>query len=213
MGFAHQLKMELVLRDGVTEGEAMAALEPLVSYLDEDTRTTSVADGILSWDSSGEVSWDFGDLVEESVARLNGLVGCAGEVILHDDSTADRDAAVTEYEVGTPEMIAEARMVRIRGDAVVAIMALTGDSRVECESIVQEIDGSPTDVCREGSYSGKVLSIEDGILTQRIGRNNETTRHRVAALVGDVAVGEVVNIAYANGVGVVGGREKAALER
>lgn len=70
-------------------------------------------------------------------------------------------------------------------------------------------DGSPAVVC-EGHYSGRVLEVADGIVTQKINRDGATVRHATANLSKDVREGELVEIRYRrHGVGEVG----AGIER
>ncbi len=57
-----------------------------------------------------------------------------------------------------------------------------------------------------GRHIGMVLRIEAGIVEQRTGRGGEVTLHREAGLSSQVAVGDLVDIDYRNGVGVVAER-------
>ncbi len=63
------------------------------------------------------------------------------------------------------------------------------------------------DVVTDGSYSGKILDVDDGVVIQKIGRGGEAARHAVSALSRRVYEGEIVDITYVNGVGIVGGKE------
>lgn len=65
--------------------------------------------------------------------------------------------------------------------------------------------GKPADpeVCSAGMFSGPILSVEDGVFLQRVGRNGQTVKHAVANLNLVPAVGEVVDIRYTNGQGAV----------
>lgn len=58
----------------------------------------------------------------------------------------------------------------------------------------------------DGSYSGKILDVVDGIAIQKTGREGETVRHVLSRLSDPVAIGDVVDIRYKDGRGVVGGR-------
>lgn len=67
------------------------------------------------------------------------------------------------------------------------------------------------DVVSQGSFSGKILSVADGVATQRINRAGDTVQHDVSRLSAPVAVGDVVDVQYRDGgVGVVGGLERGA---
>ena len=57
----------------------------------------------------------------------------------------------------------------------------------------------------DGFYTGKVLDIDAGVVTQRINRAGDVVRHSLAQLSVKVSIGDAVHIAYRGGVGVVGG--------
>lgn len=57
-----------------------------------------------------------------------------------------------------------------------------------------------------GLFIGKILGIENGLVEQRIGRVGETVWHSMADLSAPVQVGEVAEIAYLDGKGIVKGR-------
>lgn len=59
---------------------------------------------------------------------------------------------------------------------------------------------------REGIHSGRVVSIEGGIMTQRVNREGKTKLHDLRALSMPVEVGQVVDIKYVGGEGQVGGQ-------
>jgi hypothetical protein len=52
-------------------------------------------------------------------------------------------------------------------------------------------------------FSGLVLSVANGIVTQKINRDGKTAVHDFLKLSVPVAPGEVVAIKYINGIGVV----------
>lgn len=58
-------------------------------------------------------------------------------------------------------------------------------------------------VVTEGVFSGLVLSVANGIVTQKINRDGKTAVHDFLKLSVPVAPGEVVAIKYINGIGVV----------
>lgn len=58
----------------------------------------------------------------------------------------------------------------------------------------------------QGAFSGMVMNVSEGVATQKINRNGDTVQHALSSLSGPVVVGSVVDIAYVNGVGVVGGQ-------
>ena len=66
----------------------------------------------------------------------------------------------------------------------------------------------PVDVFNKSIYSGKVLSVADGVVTQKINRDGNTVRHDASKLSEAVQEGDVVDIKYGFGVGVVSGLDK-----
>lgn len=56
---------------------------------------------------------------------------------------------------------------------------------------------------QQGTHIGPILSIEDGVAVQRTNRNGSVVRHAVSALARPVVVGDLVEIAYRDGVGSV----------
>lgn len=74
--------------------------------------------------------------------------------------------------------------------------------------------GSALDVVRVGDYNGKVINIVDGVATQKVGRDpDRVVRHDMSNLSRNVAIGDVVDINYRGGVGVVGGRAMSEVGR
>lgn len=65
------------------------------------------------------------------------------------------------------------------------------------------------DVVSRGEFSGLVLSIADGRVTQKVNRDGSTVQHKTSALSVPVVIGSVVDIRYIDGVGVVGGKALA----
>lgn len=65
------------------------------------------------------------------------------------------------------------------------------------------------DVISEGFHSGKVFTVVGGVATQKVGRDpDKIVRHDMSKLSRNVVAGEVVDINYVGGVGVVGSRTK-----
>ncbi|CAG0974455.1 hypothetical protein RHDC4_01492 [Rhodocyclaceae bacterium] len=58
-------------------------------------------------------------------------------------------------------------------------------------------------VVMNGRHSGRILDIDDGLAVQKVGRGNEQVTHSLARLSRQVAVGDVVDIAYHEGRGEV----------
>lgn len=59
----------------------------------------------------------------------------------------------------------------------------------------------------EGNFSGRIIDVTDGVVVQRINRL-DTVRHDASKLSAAVKEGDVVDIGYRGGVGVVGGLDK-----
>ena len=57
----------------------------------------------------------------------------------------------------------------------------------------------------EGLFVGRVMDVTGGIVTQKINRDGDTVRHDLRSLSVPVGAGEVIEIKYAGGVGVVTG--------
>lgn len=57
----------------------------------------------------------------------------------------------------------------------------------------------------DGRYNGKVLAISDGVVSQKIGRSGEIANHFLSRLSAAVVPGDVVDIVYKNGTGIVSG--------
>ena len=62
-------------------------------------------------------------------------------------------------------------------------------------------------VSKTGFFSGKILDVGDGIVIQKTGRHGESVRHAVDSLSRTVIEGEIVDINYVDGVGIVGGKD------
>lgn len=65
-------------------------------------------------------------------------------------------------------------------------------------------------ISSQGIYSGLVTKVDGGVVTQRTNREGVTVQHALDALSVAVAVGDVVEIKYSGGVGVVSGKGVAA---
>ena len=85
------------------------------------------------------------------------------------------------------------------------------------ENIVKAIKAQDQKVCydtarvgavSEGMYSGKVLKVENGLVSQKTGRNpDQITVHHAHKLTRIPAKGEVIDICYQNGIGRVAERQ------
>lgn len=58
-------------------------------------------------------------------------------------------------------------------------------------------------VCKEGQYSGPIVSVTEGVVTQRVHRDGRTARHSAADLDKPVTPGQQVDIRYRGGRAVV----------
>ncbi|HJV75086.1 MAG TPA: diguanylate cyclase [Noviherbaspirillum sp.] len=69
------------------------------------------------------------------------------------------------------------------------------------------------EIVREGIFVGRVLSVENGVVTQKVNRAGDTVLHSAALLSGSVNVGDVVNIQYCDGRGSIEGGKANEMER
>lgn len=70
-------------------------------------------------------------------------------------------------------------------------------------SLDADMVGTAVNVVCEGAFSGRVMGIDAGVMVQRVNRDGRTVQHDVSKLSLDVAVGDVVEIAYKDGAGIV----------
>lgn len=75
-------------------------------------------------------------------------------------------------------------------------------ARAACEPSVAAVEGCVS----EGTFSGAVLSVANGVAVQKVSRDGATANHDLSKLSGKVAVGDVLDIKYQGGVGVVGSK-------
>jgi hypothetical protein len=59
------------------------------------------------------------------------------------------------------------------------------------------------EIVSEGSFSGQILSVSDGIAVQKTNRDGNTVRHAMSSLNAEVIAGTVAEIQYQKGTGVV----------
>lgn len=62
-------------------------------------------------------------------------------------------------------------------------------------------------VVSQGIFSGPVIGIVDGVLIQKTDREGKTERHDIRLLTRLPLVGEVIDVKYQYGVGVIPGKE------
>jgi hypothetical protein len=74
---------------------------------------------------------------------------------------------------------------------------------------------SSISIVSDGKFSGRVLEVVDGIVTQKINREGNMVKHNAHVLSVPVVAGDVVEIAYVGGIGMVSGKDAslAGLER
>ena len=58
-------------------------------------------------------------------------------------------------------------------------------------------------IVKEGAYSGMVIGIADGIMTQKISREGKSVEHNIDLLSRAVNIGDVIDVRYSNGKGDV----------
>jgi len=62
------------------------------------------------------------------------------------------------------------------------------------------------ELVRDGAFSGVILDISGGLVTQRVNREGDVVRHSISLLSAKVEIREVVDIGYKDGIGVVEGK-------
>ncbi|MEM8519050.1 hypothetical protein [Janthinobacterium sp. CAN_S7] len=65
--------------------------------------------------------------------------------------------------------------------------------------------GEAMGAVKEGVYSGPITAVADGLATQKYNREGDIVRHSLGWLSDKVAVGDIVDIKYQGGIGLVGG--------
>lgn len=156
-----------------------------------------------------EYDWDLGELVDIPVGAANVMpvylnmknpYYVTSNTIPRDLQEQGYDGVVhkmglneTYYVVFDPAQIATA----IGTNYVLAHVPI---------GVVSELEPVLVGVVSDGMHSGQVLGVADGIVTQRTNRDGRTARHDLRALSKPVAVGDVVEIKYKGGVGVVSGK-------
>lgn len=66
--------------------------------------------------------------------------------------------------------------------------------------------GKAAALVADGFHVGKVIDVADGVATQKINRDGATVRHLLARLSVPVVIGDMVEVSYKDGVGVVSGQ-------
>ena len=103
----------------------------------------------------------------------------------------------------------------VRATAEIAATSLEPDRVAQLFAIAQK---GPTqelyETVGEGVFNGQIVQINEGVATQRVGRDGSTVKHDVSVLSQTVNVGQVVDIKYQDGLGLVGRRgQYAGVER
>ena len=97
-------------------------------------------------------------------------------------------------------------VINTKAQVVVACPMLVSSVAVPVTSLQQGFDFLIPCVTN-GDFVGLVMAISaNGVVTQKINRDGETVQHALNLLSAPVTVGSVVEIKYAGGVGVVGGK-------
>ena len=65
-------------------------------------------------------------------------------------------------------------------------------------------------VACEGVFSGMVMDVSGGFVTQKINRDGATVKHAQSVLSEPLKTGDIVDIKYSNGVGTVSGKGLSA---
>lgn len=83
------------------------------------------------------------------------------------------------------------------------MQAQTRDTYNDAKALAEILIDRPdiSGIVTSGQYSGKIIEIENGLVKQKIGRGQEFVIHELKRLDGNVAVGQIVDILYHNGIG------------
>lgn len=79
--------------------------------------------------------------------------------------------------------------------SIVVVSYKDGVGRLDEKQQLFDLSGS----VKEGIYSGKVLNIANGIMTQKVNRAGDTVQHDIARLSGVLNVGDVIDVKYQGG--------------
>ncbi len=139
----------------------------------------------------------------------------------HPEATQWFSLKSMEYQVGKQRIIdsqedqyhrlsgeVEARLTQTRmkmsQEERLAVFPLDAMDVPASGQTVRFADRKRPEVVAEGSFSGRVLEVSGGVVLQKVGRTaDEVARHDPNRLSTSVALGDVVDIKYRDGVGVV----------
>lgn len=112
----------------------------------------------------------------------------------HENPCVNQDAD-NPARTGKPEMFAEGSKTYI-GKAIAYVRNML--------DLTASVDQSSC--VKDGLYIGSIVHVAGGVVGQKINRNGDSVQHDAAKLSSSVKVGDVVEIAYRDGLGVVSSR-------
>jgi hypothetical protein len=161
-----------------------------------------VSFGFMKSVFAGVASWlrDQGIKVPFTTMELRGIMRDAGQWIRQDHGVQIDVSSISPSGLVLNSLTKQTEGVELTDGLRVA------DHMPNDRAGDTAIKDSGHDFVYQGRFIGKVLSVADGVVTQKIGRNDAQAQHALASLSAPVAVGEVVTIVYKNGTGIVTGQ-------
>ena len=175
-------------------GNELAHAKVLLSFGADANQLNQSSEPILGY----AVSTDMAHLLIDAGARavdltdsmLGFLIPEVREVV---------DAALVA--AGMPPVVSD-----LAGESVDVLQAKLAAAVLCVAGVQMDWGGAGETLVSSGLHCGRVLSVLDGIVTQKVSREGGTVAHAARALSLPVVVGQVVDIKYVGGVGVVSGR-------
>lgn len=190
---------------GLEDGTYRAEENP---GIDEDEKAVASAKAIYAHALANEVR----ATVEQPAPPKIVVVLKDGTVAQLLSDTPGLSVALVEYDRTAKENVVRNPQESgkfARGWAGICPVDHSVERAVELHALaVQGPTGELDSIVMEGSFSGQILSITDGVATQKIDREGNTVQHDLSALTEVVNTGEVVDISYRGGIGIVVGTEK-----
>jgi len=126
---------------------------------------------------------------------------------------ANRQALANLIKIERPDLTedVDAALSDIRADFRRRVHSVATSSQSALESVTSDFSDKAegTDPCAKaivadsGQFVGKVLAIENGVVTQQINRDGTIAYHDLSPGLQQVRIGEVINVNYKNGFGEI----------
>lgn len=196
-----ELKKEKEARrvNTVEQAPEMVEVRPFV----DDQGLTQMATTTYTVSFVGSKDVCFGDAKDAAAAFFDGLNSGSSPVVIRSVTRADgivQDAVVADFDIRTRKGANGRTLERLEdrdfNEALVEV--------AERMKAAKALEAEQAPVVEEGVYSGPILSVEGGMMTQKIDRAGTVIQHDISKLNGVVPkVGEMADIAYKKGVGYI----------